>query len=158
MNTQKVKRQKYDCKSITCHCVLARRIQRRGCWGIGCLDLWWSHQPLVCFGCGLKHHHNIEKWFLTAWKRRTQNPAFEMITSVLTDNKLLHLLPLKIVSCFMSNSDGDSPLDALCSTDGNKTGLVKAHALTCACYSFVVRNFTRRHKNKLANLSIQNEG
>lgn len=47
-------------------------------------------------------------------------PALEMMTLVLTDNKLLHLLPLKIISSFMSDRDGDSPLDALCNTDGKK--------------------------------------
>lgn len=54
-------------------------------------------------------------------KAREPTLALEMITSMLTNNKLLHLLPLKIISSFMSDRDGDSPLDALCNTDGKKT-------------------------------------
>lgn len=48
-------------KAITCHCVLARSIQMRGCWVKGCLDLWWSHLPLVCFGYDLEHPSEEEK-------------------------------------------------------------------------------------------------
>lgn len=49
---------------------------------------------------------------------------FEIITELLTNDKLLHLLPLKLISCFMSDSDGDSPLDALQNTDGKKISLL----------------------------------
>lgn len=58
---------------------------------------------------------------LFALKASEPTPALEMLTSALTDNKLLHLLPLKIISSFMSDRDGDSPLDALCNTDEKKT-------------------------------------
>lgn len=52
MNTQS--------QSHTCRCVLARSIRRTGCWGTGCLGLWWSHRPLVCFECDLKS--NESRW------------------------------------------------------------------------------------------------
>lgn len=61
-------------KAITCHCVLARSIQMRGCWVKGCLDLWWSHLPLVCFGYDLKHPSEEEKNLLKGCFFQKKNP------------------------------------------------------------------------------------
>lgn len=37
--------------------------------------------------------------------------------TLLTNNQLLHLFPLNIISCFMSDGDCDPPLNALCSSE-----------------------------------------
>ena len=38
-------------------------------------------------------------------------------SSLLTNDQLFHLFPLDIISCLMSDGDGDPPLNALCSPE-----------------------------------------